>query len=91
MSFATDKCISEEPPLFELANGRESKCWIADPNLTGNWEGPILTEENEPVFELNQHLISKKNLLEVTDLKNTFLSQKEYCQEQSDTLRQWMG
>ncbi|WP_285848712.1 ABC transporter ATP-binding protein [Solibacillus isronensis] len=70
--FATDKCISEEPPLFELANGRESKCWIADPNLTGNWEGPILTEENEPVFELNQHLISKKNLLEVTDLKKYF-------------------
>ncbi|MEK4532081.1 ABC transporter ATP-binding protein [Solibacillus sp. FSL K6-1554] len=70
--FATDKCISEEPPLFELANGRESKCWIADPILTGNWEGPILTEENEPVFELNQHLISKKNLLEVTDLKKYF-------------------
>lgn len=70
--FATDKCRSEEPPLFELANGRESKCWIADPTLTGNWEGPILTEENEPVFELNQHLISKKNLLEVTDLKKYF-------------------
>ncbi|MEK4386276.1 ABC transporter ATP-binding protein [Solibacillus sp. FSL W7-1464] len=70
--FATDKCRSEEPPLFELVNDRVSKCWMADPNLTGNWEGPILTEENELVFELNQHLISKKNLLKVTDLKKYF-------------------
>lgn len=69
---ATDKCRSEEPPLFEVANERVSKCWISDPNLLGNWETPISIDENESDFDINQHLVSKSNLLEVTDLKKYF-------------------
>lgn len=71
-SYATDKCRSEEPALFELPNQRVSKCWIADSNLPGSWEVPILKEELDPVFSINQHLVSKKNLLEVTNLKKYF-------------------
>lgn len=71
-SYATDKCRSEEPALFELPNQRVSKCWIADPNLPGSWEVPILKEELDPVFSINQHLVSKNNLLEVTNLKKYF-------------------
>ncbi|MER1987322.1 MAG: ABC transporter ATP-binding protein [Solibacillus sp.] len=71
-SFATDKCRTEEPPLFEVASERVSKCWIVDPNLQGNWEIPISLDDNEFVFDINQHLVSKNNLLEVTDLKKYF-------------------
>lgn len=71
-SFATDKCRNEEPPLFELANERVSKCWMADPALLGNWEVPISIDENESDFDINSHLVSKSNLLEVTDLKKYF-------------------
>lgn len=71
-SFATDKCRNEEPPLFEVAKGRVSKCWIADPHLKGNWEIPFSIVENEADFAINPHLVSKNNLLEVTNLKKYF-------------------
>ncbi|MER2030159.1 MAG: ABC transporter ATP-binding protein [Solibacillus sp.] len=71
-SYATDKCRSEEPALFELSNQRVSKCWITDPNLPGSWEVPILIKEHDSAFAINQHLVSKNNLLEVTDLKKYF-------------------
>lgn len=71
-SLATDKCRSEEPPLFELANERVSKCWMADPNLQDKWEIPISIDEKEYVFDANEHLISKNNLLEVKELKKYF-------------------
>ena len=71
-SFATDKCRSEEPPIFELEKNRVSKCWIQDPNLQENWVTSDLKEEIEAAFNTNQHLVEKSNLLEVTNLKKYF-------------------
>ena len=69
---ATEKCRSEEPPLFKADNDRVSKCWIADPDLQEEWENPILIDEKEADFEINEHLVSKNMLLEVKDLKKHF-------------------
>ena len=69
---ATEKCTNEEPPLFELEKNRLSKCWIADSNLQGNWEGSISIDDSVTDFDINEHLVSQSNLLEVTDLKKYF-------------------
>ncbi|PYF07294.1 ABC transporter ATP-binding protein [Ureibacillus chungkukjangi] len=69
---ATEKCKNEEPPLFDVENNRVSKCWIADPNLQEAWDIPISTDHNEADFAINEHLVSKNNLLEVINLKKYF-------------------
>ncbi|WP_285842530.1 ABC transporter ATP-binding protein [Ureibacillus chungkukjangi] len=69
---ATEKCKNEEPPLFDVENNRVSKCWIVDPNLQEEWDIPITTDHNEADFAINEHLVSKNNLLEVINLKKYF-------------------
>lgn len=68
---ATDKCKSEEPPLFELKENRVSKCWKADPTSEEKWEFPTI-EDNEAIFEENEHLNNKQMLLQVNNLKKHF-------------------
>ncbi|KGR74773.1 ABC transporter ATP-binding protein [Ureibacillus sinduriensis] len=69
---ATEKCKSEEPPLFEVASNRVSKCWIADPNIQSKREIPALIEEQEFNFEINEHLLNKQLLLDVSNLQKYF-------------------
>ena len=69
---ATDKCRTEEPPLFEVEEGRLSKCWSADPSLKKKWEIPKLAEEDNFTFETNEYLESKNLLLDVKNVKKHF-------------------
>ena len=69
---ASEKCKSEEPPLFELEEGRSSKCWIADSNIKERWDIPLLAEENNVSFAANKYLEDKKVLLDVKNLKKHF-------------------
>lgn len=70
--FATDKCKSEEPPLFEVSEGRVSKCWKADVHLQEDWASIVELDENDTIFNSNEHLSTKDNLLEVFNLKKHF-------------------
>ena len=69
---ATEKCKSEEPPLFEVAENRVSKCWIADSSIQDKREVPTLIEEPDSNFEVNEHLVNKQLLLDVNNLQKHF-------------------
>ncbi len=34
--YAWEKCVSEEPPLFDLGEGQLSRCWLHDTDQAGN-------------------------------------------------------
>lgn len=73
--FATEKCKNEEPPFFEVGNGRISKCWLADPELSEDWKNSIKDVDISPeesYFEANLHLDQKQILLDVKNLKKHF-------------------
>ena len=69
---ASEKCKSDEPPLFELGENRVSKCWIADPSLQDKREIPTFIEEQDSNFEVNEHLVNKQLLLDVNNLQKHF-------------------
>jgi len=69
---ATEKCKSEEPPLFEVAENRVSKCWIADSSIQDKRKVPTLIEEPDSNFEVNEHLVNKQLLLDVNNLQKHF-------------------
>lgn len=72
-SFATEKCQMEEPPFFEVGEGRVSKCWAADPNLEIKRDiTAFVDEEHQVFFEKNVHLDYEQKLLDVKDLKKYF-------------------
>lgn len=72
-SFATEKCQMEEPPFFEVGEGRVSKCWAADPNLEIKRDiTAFVDEEHQVFFETNVHLDYEQKLLDVKDLKKYF-------------------
>lgn len=71
-TLATEKCKSEEPPLFEVGEGRISKCWAADPNQTIKREITKEIEKNEDFFDRNAHLDDGEMILDVKNLKKHF-------------------
>jgi peptide/nickel transport system ATP-binding protein len=71
-TLATEKCKSEEPPLFEVGEGRISKCWAADPNQTIKREITKKIETDEDFFDRNAHLDNGEMILDVKNLKKHF-------------------
>lgn len=67
---ATDKCKSEEPPLFEMKEDRVSKCWKADQHQKVS--GVSNSRRERSYFEENEHLNNKQILLQVNNLKKHF-------------------
>lgn len=76
--FVTEKCRLEEPPLFQVANQRLSKCWLVDPDSDIKISYPSTTsatkeKTEEHVFTgLINRLEEKELLLNVKGLKKHF-------------------
>lgn len=85
---ATEKCKNEEPPFFEVGEGRVSKCWTADPTLPVK-KGiiSVIEEENRTYFDRNVHLDDGHLLLEVKDLKKNFPITKGFLSKSVGNVR----
>nr|WP_285853615.1 ABC transporter ATP-binding protein [Oceanobacillus luteolus] len=73
--FATEKCRVEEPPLFQVADNRISKCWLVDPDSDIEISYPSATKEkiDEDVYiDVSNRLEEKELLLDVKGLKKHF-------------------
>lgn len=72
---ASEKCGTEEPPLFKVREDRVSKCWLADRDLKVKREAADKEEESDEAvtaFESNKHLDDQQLLLDVKNLKKYF-------------------
>ncbi|MFD1848766.1 ABC transporter ATP-binding protein [Oceanobacillus bengalensis] len=73
--FATEKCRSEEPPLFNVGENRISKCWLLDPESKVEMTLPSATVEkvDENIYyDLNDQSEDKELLLDVKEIKKHF-------------------
>lgn len=73
--YATEKCRSEEPSLFNVGENRVSKCWLVDPDSEVEKTMPSATAEkaeDSVYYELSDWSEDKELLLNVNELKKHF-------------------
>jgi peptide/nickel transport system ATP-binding protein len=65
--YAWEKCVQEEPPLFEIGDGQTSRCWLYEKGKPGTDARVIREREITPTVERD-----KAPLLQVRDLQTYF-------------------
>jgi peptide/nickel transport system ATP-binding protein len=73
--YAWEKCVTEEPPLFDLGDGQMSRCWLHDTDQPGNSARIIREREITPTVEHD-----KAPLLQVRGLQTYFPIRKGLLQ-----------
>jgi peptide/nickel transport system ATP-binding protein len=73
--YAWDKCVQEEPPLFEIGGGQVSRCWLHEKGNPGTDARVIHEREIKPTVEKD-----KGPLLEVRGLRTYFPIRKGLLQ-----------
>lgn len=71
--FVADRCLTEEPPLFDEGKGHSVACWLYEKGVGSGLDlSGAYRSETGPVLSLSPRGSSCEKLLEVADLKKYF-------------------